>query len=166
VLPIWAASGITLCGQVLLELGDIQMLEQSRRERGELVAELLAKLKIRPVVTRPESWPAEDLDLILARVDCPDHAAELGVDEYDQILRASSVVWKSLLLFVTRTQYPFGIRVFWVDPSRRAAFGCRLDNGEMRLISPILAQLAYRGEVVLRRELGNAELPHSRREGD
>jgi hypothetical protein len=128
------------------------MVGKSGRE--EVVAVLLRGLKVRPVIPRPAGGPAESRDRLLARIDTPGHAAVLDEDRYAELRRETSVVWRGVLSFISWADMPLAMRVFWLDPIRFAILGCRLAEGEARLIMPALDGLAYSAAAVTQCEPG------------
>src|SRR3954469_22347250 len=112
-----------------------------RSGREEAVGALLRGLRARPVIPRPAGAVAESHDRLLARIDTPGCAAVLGEDQLAALERGASLVWRGVLSFIAQADTPAALRVFWLDPFRFAILGCRLAEGEARLIMPALSGL-------------------------
>jgi hypothetical protein len=125
-----------------------------RSGRQEVVAVLFHGLRSRPVVPRPAGGTAEGYDRLLARIDTPGHAAVLGEDQYRALYRGAPVVWRGVLSFIARAGTPAAFRAFWLDPTRFVMLGCRLAEGEARLIMPALDGVAYSAAAVTQCEPG------------
>jgi hypothetical protein len=72
------------------------------------VAALLRGLRVRPVIPRPAGDSAESHDHLLAerglaRVDTPGHSAMLREDQYGELLRVASVIWRGVLSFIAQS---------------------------------------------------------------
>jgi hypothetical protein len=92
------------------------------------VQEWIAECRHRPVVPRP-SRPETHRDL-LSRIDRPGFVAEIACEDYNGLGRRHHVLWKSVLAIVTSDHDGGAIRVCWLDPARRAGFGCRVEREE------------------------------------
>jgi hypothetical protein len=94
----------------------------------------IAKCRDRPVLPRP-SRPETLRDLLL-RIDRPGFVAEITCEDFNGLGRLDQVLWKSVLAIVTSDPHVEAIRVCWLDPARRAGFGCRVELEEVGEISP------------------------------